>query len=373
MRSLKFLLQKEFRQIFRNPAILRMIFIMPVIQLIVLPLVANYEIRNVNIHVIDHDHSMYSRELIRKVTAGGTFQLQGYSANYKQALLDVEHDKSDLILEIPQGFEKLLVRESEAPIFLAVNAINGARANLGAAYLNTILRDYNQEIRTQWIQFPKFDEIPRVEVISKYWYNTHQSYTLFMVPGIMVVLLTMVGSFLTALNIVKEKEVGTIEQINVTPIRKYHFILGKLIPFWVLGLFVLTLGLLVGRVIYGIVPMGNIALIYLFAAVYLPAILGLGLLVSNISQTQQQAMLLSFFLMMIFILMGGLYTSIDSMAAWAQTLAWTNPVTYLVEVMRKVLLKGAELIDIWPQIKTMIIFGILLNGLAIWTYRKQAV
>jgi ABC-2 type transport system permease protein len=372
MRSLKFLLQKEFRQIFRNPAILRMIFIMPVIQLIVLPLVANYEIRNVNIHVIDHDHSMYSRELIRKVTAGGTFQLQGYSSDYKEALLDVEHDKSDLILEIPHGFEKQLVRESEAPLFLAVNAINGARANLGAAYLNTILRDYNQEIRTQWIQFPKFDEIPRVEVISNYWYNTHQSYTLFMVPGIMVVLLTMVGSFLTALNIVKEKEVGTIEQINVTPIRKHHFILGKLIPFWVLGLFVLTLGLLVGRVIYGIVPLGNIGLIYLFAAIYLPAILGLGLLVSNISQTQQQAMLLSFFLMMIFILMGGLYTSIDSMPHWAQVVTWFNPVTYFIEVMRMVVIKGSSFNDIKGHLGVIALFAVVLNTWAVVSYRKRS-
>ena len=372
MRSLKFLLQKEFRQIFRNPAILRMIFIMPVIQLIILPLVANYEIRNVNIHVIDHDHSMYSRELIRKITSGGTFQLQGYSSDYKEALLDVEHDKSDLILEIPHGFEKQLVRESEAPIFLAVNAINGARANLGAAYLNTILRDYNQEIRTQWIQFPKFDEIPRVEVISNNWYNPCQSYTLFMVPGIMVVLLTMVGSFLTALNIVKEKEVGTIEQINVTPIRKHHFILGKLIPFWILGLLVLTLGLLVGRVIYGIVPMGNIGLIYLFAAVYLPAVLGLGLLVSNISQTQQQAMLLSFFLMMIFILMGGLYTSIDSMPQWAQIVTWFNPVTYFIEVMRMVVIKGSGFNDIKGHLGIIALFAIVLNGWAVVSYRKRS-
>lgn len=349
-----------------------MIFIMPMIQLIILPLVANYEIQNVNIHVIDHDHSQYSRELIRKVTSGGTFQLQGYSSDYNEALLDVEHDKSDLILEIPQGFEKQLVRESEAPLFIAVNAINGARANLGAAYLNTILRDYNQEIRTQWIQFPKFDEIPRIEIVSKNWYNTHQVYTLFMVPGILVVLLTMVGSFLSALNIVKEKEVGTIEQINVTPIRKHHFILGKLIPFWVLGLFVLTLGLLVGRIVYGIVPMGNIGLIYLFAAIYLPAVLGLGLLVSNISQTQQQAMLLSFFLMMIFILMGGLYTSIDSMPQWAQVVTWFNPVTYFIEVMRMVVIKGSGFNDIKTHLGIIALFAIVLNGWAVVSYRKRS-
>ena len=372
MRSLKFLLQKEFSQIFRNPAILRMIFIMPIIQLIILPLVADYEIRNVNIDVIDHDHSAYSRQLIRKITSSGCFQLQGYHDHYDKALIDVENDRSDLILEIPAGFEKNLVKESEAHLFIAVNAINGARANLGAAYLTTILRDYNQEVRTQWIQFPRFDEIPRVEVISKNWYNPEMSYSLFMVPGILVVLLTMVGSFLAALNIVKEKEVGTIEQINVTPIRKHHFILGKLIPFWLMGLFVMTMGLLVGRIIYGIIPMGNIGLIYLFAAIYLPAVLGLGLLLSSIAQNQQQAMLMSFFLMMIFILMGGLYTSIDSMPEWAQVVTWFNPVTYFIEVMRLVVLKGSGFHDIKRHLGIIAIFAVVLNGWAVISYRKRS-
>ncbi len=371
MRSLKFLLQKEFRQIFRNPAILRMIFMMPVIQLIVLPQVADYEIRNVNIGIIDHDHSSYSREMIRKVGSPGTFVLAGSYERYSDALEDVEHDRVDLILEIPNGFERTLVREDEAKVAIAVNAINGVRANLGAAYLNTILRNYNQEVRTQWIQFPRFDEIPRVEISGLNWYNLHMNYKLFMVPGILVVLLTMVGAFLTALNIVKEKEVGTIEQLNVTPIRKTEFVLGKLIPFWVLGMVVLTLGLLVARVIYGIVPVGNIGLLYLFAAVYLLGVLGLGLLISNIAQTQQQSMLMAFFLMMIFILMGGLYTSIDSMPYWAQVVTWFNPVTYFIDVMRMVVLKGSTFSDISRQLGIIGIFAVVLNSWAVMSYRKR--
>jgi ABC-2 type transport system permease protein len=371
MRSLRFLLQKEFRQIFRNPAILRMMFIMPVIQLIILPQVADYEIRNVNITIIDQDHSTYSREMIRKITSSGSFLLSGYHDNYSAALEDVEHDRSDIILEIPAGFERTLVRENEAKLFVAVNAINGMRANLGAAYLNTILRDYNQEVRTQWIRFPKFDEIPRVEVMPRNWYNLHMNYKLFMVPGILVVLLTMIGAFLTALNIVKEKEVGTIEQINVTPIRKHHFILGKLIPFWVMGMIVLTLGLIISRIFYGIIPVGNIGLIYLFASVFLLAVLGLGLLISTIAQTQQQAMLIAFFLMMIFILMGGLYTSIDSMPKWAQVVTWFNPVTYFIEVMRMVVLKGSGLNDIAGHLGIIGIFAVVLNGWAVMSYRKR--
>jgi len=372
MRSLKFLLQKEFRQIFRNPAILRMIFMMPVIQLIILPQVADYEIRNVNIGIIDHDHSSYSREMIRKVTSSGTFLLAGYYERYSDALEDVEHDRVDLVLEIPAGFERTLVREDEAKVAVAVNAINGVRANLGAAYLNTILRNYNQEVRTEWIRFPRFDEMPRIEIAGLNWYNLHMNYKLFMVPGILVVLLTMVGAFLTALNIVKEKEVGTIEQLNVTPIRKTEFVLGKLIPFWVLGMVVLTLGLLVARVIYGIVPAGNIGLLYLFAAVYLLGVLGLGLLISNIAQTQQQSMLVAFFLMMIFILMGGLYTSIDSMPYWAQVVTWFNPVTYFIDVMRMVVLKGSTFSDISRHLGIIGIFAVVLNVWAVVSYRKRS-
>jgi ABC-2 type transport system permease protein len=198
------------------------------------------------------------------------------------------------------------------------------------------------------------------------------NYRQFMVPGILVILLTMVGAFLSALNIVKEKEIGTIEQINVTPIRKHHFILGKLIPFWIMGQIVLTLGLLIARVIYGIIPAGNIGLIYLFSSVYLLAVLGLGLLVSTVTHTQQQAMLLAFFLMMIFILLGGLYTSIESMPEWAQWIARFNPVSYFIDVIRMVVLKGSRLRDILPHLGIIALFALFLNAWAISAYRKRS-
>ena len=193
-----------------------------------------------------------------------------------------------------------------------------------------------------------------------------------MVPGILVILLTMVGSNLAALNIVKEKEIGTIEQINVTPVKKYHFILGKLIPFWIMGLIILTIGLFISRIFYGIIPVGSFITVYVFAAVYLLAVLGLGLLLSTYSSNQQQAMLLSFFLMMIFILLGGLYTSIDSMPEWAKWITRFNPVSYFIEVMRMVILKGSSLADIKYHLLKVFGFAIVFNTWAVFSYRKRS-
>jgi len=371
VRTLRFLLQKEFRQIFRDPSILRIIFVMPMIQLLILPWAADYEVKDIHLSVVDYDHSDYSRQLVSKITSSGYFILQDYTASYQTALHEIEKDKADLILEIPASFEKNLVKEDEATLFMAVNAINGTKANLGGAYLKSIIQDYNREVRTEWIQFPRFSPETTIEVSSSNWFNPLMNYKYFMVPGILVILVTMVGSFLSALNIVKEKEIGTIEQINVTPVKKYQFILGKLIPFWVLGLIILSIGLLISRLAYGINPAGSLFTIYAFAGVYLLAVLGLGLLISTFTTTQQQAMLISFFMMMVFILLGGLYTSVDSMPRWAQMITKVNPVSYFIEVMRMVVLKGSSLADIKTHLLTVFAFAVVFNGWAIYSYRKR--
>jgi ABC-2 type transport system permease protein len=372
MRTLKFLLRKEFRQIFRDPAILRVIFIMPVIQLIVLPWAADYETKNVQLSIVDHDHSSYSRQLISKINATTYFNLVDYNNSYNKSLRDIETDKADIVLEIPPQFERTLVKENEATLFMAINAINGVKANLGGAYLRSIIQDYNREVRLKWVQMPRFSPEPNIEITYSNWFNPLMNYKYFMVPGILVLLLTMIGSNLAAINIVREKEIGTIEQINVTPVKKYHFILGKLIPFWVLGMVILTLGLLIARLFYGIVPAGSFLTIYVFAAIYLLAVLGLGLLISTYAANQQQAMLISFFLMMIFILLGGLYTSIESMPVWAQWITKFNPISYFIDVMRAVVLKGSGLSDIKPQLLAITCFAIGFNTWAILSYRKRS-
>ena len=372
MRTLKFILRKEFRQIFRDPSILRVILIMPVIQLLILPWAADYEIKNIKLAVVDHDHSEYSRQLINKITASRYFLLTDYSSSYEHSLEQVEKDKADLVLEIPEHFEKDLVKEDEAKLFLAVNAINGVKAGLGSAYLQNIIQDFNGEVRMQWIQFPRFSPETNIEVVSSNWFNPLMNYKIFMVPGILVLLLTMVGANLTSINIVKEKEIGTIEQINVTPIKKYHFILGKLIPFWVLGLLVFSIGFTIAWLVYGIVPVGSFLTIYVFAAIYLFAVLGLGLLISTYANNQQQSVLISFFIMIIFVLLGGLYTSIDSMPYWAQIITKFNPVSYFIDVIRLVVLKGSGLADIKYQLLTILGFAVVLNSWAVINYRKRS-
>lgn len=372
MRTLKFLLQKEFRQIFRDPAILRLIFVLPVIQLIILPMAADYEMKNIKLSVADNDHSEYSRKLINKITASGYFILVEVGNSYKQSLHTIEQDKADLILEIPNNFEQKLIRENESNLFISVNAINGVKGSLGSAYLKNIIQDYNKWVRTEWIQFPKFNVEPTIEISTINWFNPQMNYKIFMVPGILVLLLTLVGVNLTALNIVREKEIGTIEQINVTPIKKHLFILGKLIPFWIIGFAILTIGFIVSRFFYGIIPIGSFLTIYVFAAVYLLAVMGLGLLISTYSSTQQQSMLVSFFLLMIFILMGGLYTSIDSMPEWAKWITRFNPISYFIEVMRMVVLKGSTLSDIKYQLVITIGFALVFNSWAVYNYKKRS-
>lgn len=372
MRTLRILLEKEFRQIFRDPAILRLIFIMPTIQLLVLPLAADYEVKNINIAIVDQDHSSYSRQLVNKISASTYFDLIEYTSSYDEALADIERDEADVVLQIPHDFEKSIIKEDKANLFMALNAINGVKASLGGVYLRSIINDFNNEVRLEWIQLPRFNPQPQIQVSSINWFNPLLNYQFFMVPGILVILVTMVGSFLSALNIVKEKEIGTIEQINVTPIRKHQFILGKLIPFWVLGLVVLTIGMLLARIFYGIIPEGSLFTIYIFAAVYLLSVLGLGLLISTYTETQQQAMLISFFLIMVFILLGGLYTSIDSMPQWAQITTKFNPVAYFIEVMRMVVLKGSSLYDIRHHLFIVAGFGVFLNGWAILAYKKRS-
>lgn len=370
MRTVAFLLRKEFRQIFRNKAILAMIVAVPAIQLTILPLAADYEVKNINIFIVDHDHSSYSRQLITTIPASGYFRLTGYSQSYSGAQQQIEADKADLMLEIPNGFERNLVREDQQKIFIAVNAINGTKANLGAAYLSAILQAFNTSVRMELVSAAETQ--PVIETTVSNWFNTALSYKILMVPGILAVLVTMIGGFLSALNIVKEKEIGTIEQINVTPIRKHHFILGKLIPFWIMGNVVFSIGLLVSWVVYGIVPSGSLLLLYGFIAIYLLAVLGLGLLVSTFCETQQQAMFIMFFLMMVFILMGGLFTSIDSMPDWAKAVTRLNPVSYLIKVMRMIILKGSGLTDVLPHLGTIAAFAVVLNALAIRNYRKTA-
>jgi len=367
---LKYLIEKEFKQIFRNPFMKRMIILFPLMILLFLPLASNFEIKNINLVVVDNDHSSYSRQLIGKITSSGYFILTEVSPNYKRALKAVELDRADVLLEIPFAFEKNLVKEKKSDLMLSINAVNGTKGAFGSSYLSSIIRDFSSHVAMEWLSVSVSDQTPSFHIKTQFRFNPHMKYPVFMVPALMVMLMTIICGFLPALNIVGEKEKGTLEQMNVTPVKKFNFILSKLIPYWVSGFIVLTIGFLIARIVYKLIPAGNILTIYAFSTVFILGISGFGLVISNYGKTLQQAMFMIFFFIITFIFLSGLYTPVTSMPDWAQTISIFIPLKYMIEVLRMVYLKGSSFPDLISQFIALIGFALFFNGWAVFSYRK---
>nr|WP_315190853.1 ABC transporter permease [uncultured Flavobacterium sp.] len=372
MKTILFIIQKEFRQIFRNKGMLPIIFVMPLMQLLILSNAASFEVKNIQFSYIDNDHSSASRELISKFEASSYFKIIKKFDSKIAANQEMQKGKVDVILEIPNHFEQNLIKEKTAFLSVSINAIDGASAGIENVYLTQIITSFNQNIQSKLIRYSDgaIAQPENIITIPSFWYNNTLNYKTFMVPGILVLLVTMITLFLSSMNIVREKEIGTLEQINVTPIKKHQFIIGKLFPFWVLGLVILTVGLTIAKLVFNVPILGNIGLIYLFTSIYLLVILGIGLFISNHTETQQQAMFIAWFFMVIFILMSGLFTPIESMPQWAQNITLFNPIRYFVEIIRMVMLKGATFSDIALQFYIIAFYAFILNGLAVWSYKK---
>lgn len=372
MKTVLFIIQKEFRQIFRNKAMLPIIFVLPMVQLLILSNAASFEIKNIRFSYIDNDHSVASRELVSKFQASEYFNIIESFPSKKEANVQMQTGKVDVILEIPNHFERDLITENSTNLSVSINAIDGAAAGVESVYISQIINGFNQKIQTQLYQYNEASYVQPVTIVTipSFWYNNTLNYKTFMVPGILVLLVTMMTLFLSSMNIVREKEIGTLEQINVTPIKKYQFVIGKLFPFWILGLVILTVGLIIAKVIFNVPILGSIGLIYFFTSVYLLVILGIGLIISNHSDTQQQAMFIAWFFSVVFILMSGLFTPIESMPQWAQNITMLNPIRYFVEIIRMVMLKGATFSDISRPFFMVVFYAFALNGIAVWSYKK---
>jgi ABC-2 type transport system permease protein len=370
MRTILFIIQKEFIQVFRNRMMMPIIFVVPIIQLLILVHAATFEMKSIRLAVIDLDMSSTSRRMISKFQGSPFFVLAHTSFSDKEAEKAMKNGTADMILHIPYGFEKRLVKENKASVQVVINAINGASAGLINAYSSMIILDYNREILVDWLSPSLLAQTRNIRIEPGYWYNPKLNYKTYMVPGILVLLVTIIGLLLSGMNIVREKEIGTIEQINVTPIGRVQFIAGKLMPFWIIALFELAFGLTLGKLLFNIPIIGNLWLIFLSAGVYLFVILGFGLLISTMTNTQQQAMLVSFFFMVIFILMSGLFTSIESMPVWAQNLDRLNPIAYFIRIMRMVMLKGSGFHDIRNSFFPLLAYAAVIISIAVWRYRK---
>ena len=372
MKRLGYIIQKEFKQIFRNKSMLPIIFVMPLIQLLILANAATFDVKNIKFGYIDYDHSSTSRALIEKFHASTYFNVVANYPSQKLANESMQKGNVDVLLEIPSYFERDLQNEKFNNLGVTINAIDGAAAGVENVYVTQIIQSFNKKLMIDLMQVSDQSQVQPVNIttIPSFWYNKTLNYKTFMVPGILVLLVTMITLFLSGMNIVREKEIGTLEQINVTPIKKSQFIIGKLFPFWIIGLALLTVGLIISKLVFNVPMVGSLALMYFYTSIYILVVLGIGLFISNFTDTQQQAMFIAWFFMVIFILMSGLFTPIESMPKWAQYLTEFNPIKYFVEVMRMVMLKGSGFIDIVPQLSKTLLYAIVMNGLAVWSYKK---
>jgi ABC-2 type transport system permease protein len=370
IRRILFLARAEVLHVVRDRATLAQVLVVPIVQLLILSNAATFQILNTATYVVDLDRTSTSRGLITRFAASGFFQVTGQSASLDVANEALLRGDVTMVLTIPPQFERDLVRDGAAPIELSVNAEKGSAAGIVQSYAATIVGAYSAEL-SRVAKAAPIRGNARIDVRTRNWYNQTLNYKHYMVPGILVALVTLIGTLLTAQNIAREKELGTLEQLNVTPMTRGQFIAAKLLPFWVLGLIDLGIGLLVGWLVFGVPMRGSVLLLFGSAALYLIVALAIGLWISTLVETQQQAMFVTFFIMNVYLLMSGLFTPIDSMAPWVQVVSQLNPVRHFVTIARAILIKGAGLAEIAQPLIILIVYGAVMLTLAVRQYSKR--
>lgn len=375
MRRILFLARAEVLHIVRDRTTLAQVLVIPIVQLLILVNAATFVIRNTPMAVVDHDHTSTSRGLINRFAASGNFDVER-AASESAANDQLLDGKVTMVLVIPRDFESSLVRERHAPVQIVLNAEKGSAAGIVQSYAQRIFAAYSQSLGAELRpNVRNVKDMPmrgdaRLEVRARGWYNPSLNYRHYMVPGVLVALVTLIGTLLSSQNIAREKELGTLEQLNVTPITRGQFIAAKLFPLWCLGLIDLTIGLVVGKLVFDIPMRGSLLLLFAAAAIYLLVALGVGLLISTTVETQQQAMFVTFFIMTGYLLLSGLFTPIDSMAPWVKTVSLVNPVRHFVTISRAILVKAAGLSEIATPMLFLVAFAVVILSLAVLRYRK---
>jgi ABC-2 type transport system permease protein len=382
VRRILFLARAEVLHIVRDRATLAQVLVLPILQLFVLSNAATFEIRDTPTYIVDADVTSTSRGLIERFGGSGHFRIVGQSASPDAANEQLLRGNVTLVLTIPQDFESSIVRDRRGDVQLSVNAEKGSAAGIVQSYASQIVNAYGVELGARFhpglatVRPHEADPaplrgVPRIEVQVRHRYNETLNYKHYMVPGLLVALVTMIGTLLSAQNIAREKELGTLEQLNVTPLTRGQFIAAKLLPLWVLGLLDLVIGLVLAKTVFGVPVRGSLLLLFGTAGVYLVVALSIGLWISTLVETQQQAMFVSFFIMNIYLLMSGLFTPIDSMAEWVQYVSMLNPVRHFVTIARALLVRGASLADIRMPLSILTVYAFVILALAIRQYSKR--
>jgi ABC-2 type transport system permease protein len=371
MRIIWALIRKEFLQIFRNPVLWKLVIFLPVAQLLVFPFAADLEMKELKVAILDYDQSLTSHDIQQSLEGTGYFRLVKDVTNYTEAQGAMDANKVDVIIKIPAHCEKKIYRNEKAVIEITANAINNMKASVGVAYLQQFFMDF---FRTKTsLAIPSVKTAPaQIDVFISRWYNSEMDYKNIFVPGILAVLVSMIGAMLSTLNIVREKELGTIEQLNISPITKGQFFIGKMIPFFVIGMAEFGIGLLIMIFLFGIGIQGSLLVLLLFTAVFLLAMLGLGFMVSIFAENQVQSMFVIIFLFIVFILLSGLFTSLDSMPSWARILNLLNPIAHFITILKAIILKGSSLFDLRYYLIGISLFASIVTSITVIFYKNRA-
>ncbi|HEY1255768.1 MAG TPA: ABC transporter permease [Terracidiphilus sp.] len=370
---LKQMLIKEFIQVLRDKRTRFLLIGPPIIQMMVFGYAANYEIRHVPTVVLDLDQSQESRDLVSHFTSSEYFDVQSQSADARHLGDLIERGDATVGLEIDAGFARKLRNGQTAPLQVIVDATNSNTALIASGYITQIAEGYAAEIQRNRMAriAPQLIEVmPSVELMPRPWYNPELRSRWFFVPGIIGSLTLVLVITLTAFAVVREREIGTLEQIMVTPIRPVEFILGKTLPSFLIGAFDVTLIAVVGSLWFQVPFRGDVLVLALGAVLFLLCMLGVGLLISTVSATQQQAMVTSFFFIMPAITFSGFGFPISTMPQWMQVCSYANPLRYFLIVVRGTYLKGVGMDVLWPQMAAMAVLGVLLLTAAILRFHK---
>jgi ABC-2 type transport system permease protein len=368
---LKYFLQKEFRQVFRQREMVMIIFLMPVIQLLILGYAINLDVKHVRLAIFDQDQSVLSRSIVSKFFASSYFQ-SVKSAREEGATL-LEKGQADVVLKIPPHFTRDIRSGKSTELELIADAQNSNIAGIGVGYTQGVLgRFLADESERRLDRQPALRKsVHQVGLRAQAYYNPELLSVYYMVPGIVVILLMVTTTLLTALGIVREKEIGTLEQLMVTPLRKFHFIVGKTAPFVVIAFVEMSVALLVGTLWFGIPFRGSLWLLTGTAALFILTTLGVGLFISTVSGTQQQALFFAWFFMVFGMLMSGFFTPIENMPRAVQLLTYLNPLRYFMTIIRAIFLKSSGLQDLAGEIFALALFGTLIFSLALLRFRKR--
>lgn len=363
------LLKKEFGQLFKDKKLLPIVFVAPVIQLILLGYAASFDIKNISLALCDLDKTKESRELAEKFVTSGYFTIEYATDDYGTIASYLDDNKVNMALVIPHRFGDQILRREPARIQVLVDGSEGNTAALSMSYFNQIVGQYSNTILTDFVGGRPVGGIT-AEVRA--WYNPELRSRNYMVPAMLVLILLITTMNLTAMAIVREKEIGTLEQIMVTPIHAWELILGKLVPFIIIGAIDVTVVLLVMVFWFGIPILGSIPLLIGLTGFFLLTTMGLGLFVSTITQTQQQAMMVSqFFILQPMMYISGFALPIENMPAFLQGLSWFIPMRHFLFIVRSLILKGVGISDLWLQGLILLVMGVCVLVASILRFRKK--